>query len=263
MKYSKILIGLFLIIATLLLIDIFTGIFYWNRLNLLFDSSIFNNITTAIIGVVSFMIYSLALFLALFLAFKQNKTILSQHLRPYYEREINRTINELEKEKIDTILINTKGKEYNGINYPNLISDQLMALTKNTDYLKDITDYDAGIEFKTAYIKERSYYPIVAFLSEYTIGLNNKFRYDYLKEMIEEIDEAKLLNKDKIMLKKRIKKEILSYYISFINFEQTAAIETPPIPNIYDFSNRNKIEFKKISDSYFKDHYDWFKEKLK
>jgi hypothetical protein len=259
MKYSKILIGLFLIIITLLLIDIFTGIFYWNRLNLLFDSSEFNNITTPIISVVSFIVYSLALFLA----FKQNKTILSQHLRPYYEREINRTINELEKEKIDTEIINTDGKEYNGINYPNLISDQLIVLTKNSDYLKDITDFDNGIEFKTEYLKERSYYPIIVFLSQYTIGLYNKFRYDYLKELIEEIDEAKLLNEDKIILKKRIKKEILSYYMSFVDFEQTSIIETPPIPNIYDFSNRNKIEFKKISDSNFKDHYEWFKEKLK
>lgn len=259
MKYSKILIGLFIIIILLLLIDILTGIFYWNRINLLFDSSEFNNISTPIIGIVSFIVYSLALFLA----FNQNKTILSQHLRPYYEREINRTISELEKEKIDTVLIETDGKEYNGINYPNLISNQLIILSKNTDYLKDLTDYENGIELKTEYLKERSYYPIIVFLSQYTVGLYNRFRYDYLKELIVEINEAKLLNEDKRILKKRIKKEILSYYISFVDFEQTSLIETPPIPNIYDFSNRNKIEFKKISDSNFKDHYEWFKNKLK
>jgi len=258
MKYSKILIGLFIIIIVLLLIDIFTGIFYWNRTNLLFDSSEFNNVSTPIIGIISFIVYSLALFLA----FSQNKTILSQHLRPYYEREINRTINELEKEKIDTVLIETDGKEYNGINYPNLISNQLMILSKNTDYLKDLTDYENETKFKTEYLKKRSYYPIIVFLYQYTIGLYNKFRYDSLKELIIEINEAKLLNEDKRILKKRIKKEILLDYISFVDFEQTSLIETPPIPNIYNFPNRNKIEFKKISDSNFKDHYEWFKDKL-
>lgn len=259
MKYSKLLIGLFLVIVTLLLIDILTGIFYWNRLNLLFDPSAFNNISTPIIGTVSFVVYSLALFLA----FKQNKTILSQHLRPYYEREINRTIAELEKEKINSELINRDEKEYNGINYPNLIFNQLIVLTKNSDYIKDIRDYDRGIEFKVKYIEERSYYPIVVFLSEYTVGLYNKFKYDYLKELIEEIEEAKLLDEDKIILKKRIKKEILSYYMSFISLEQESSIPIPPIPNIFDFTNQNKIEFRKISDSNFKDHYEWFKNNLK
>ena len=107
-------------------------------------------------------------------------------------------------------------------------------------------------------IKDRSYYPIVVFLSQYTIGLYNKFKYDYLKELIQEIDDAKLLEEDKNILKKRIKKEILSYYLSFIEFEQNSSIEMPPIPYIINYPMKEDIEFKRISESNFKQHYDWF-----
>ncbi len=255
MKYSKILIGLFLLTITLLLIDILTGIFYWNRFNLLFDSSEFNNISTPIIGLASFIVYSFALLLAI----RQNKTILSQNLRPYYEREINRIISDFEKEIVDSESIIDDGKEYNGINYPNLISSQLFELTKNSDYNKDLIDYERGMEIKAQDIKGRSYFPIVLFLSKYTIGVSNIFRYNYLKELVEEIENSKLIEDDKIILKKRIKKEILLYYMSFISSEDSPTLQSPPIPYVFDYRNQDKIEFKKISDSSFREYYDWFK----
>lgn len=258
MKYIKILIGLFLMIIALLLIDILTGIFYWNRSNLIFDASTFNNISTPIIASVSFLVYSAALFFTI----KQNKIILSQHLRPYYEREIDRTINELEKEKINTDLIETNGKEYNAINYPNLILKLLNQLTENNEYLKDISALEKGVKFTHEQIKGRSYYSIVVFLSQFTDGLFNKFKYDYLKEIIQEIDNAKLLEEDKDLLKKRIKKEILLTYLSFIEFEKESSIHIPPIPYINNFPWQDNIDFKKISESNFKEYYDWFKTKL-
>ncbi|MEZ4811540.1 MAG: hypothetical protein R2819_14365 [Allomuricauda sp.] len=259
MKYSKLLIGLFLFTSTLLIIDILTGIFYWNRLNLSFDSSEFNNISTPIIATASFIVYSLALFLA----FKQNKTILSQHLRPYYEREIDKIVSDLENEKINTELIDTHEKEYNRINYPNLLFSQLAELSRNSDYLKDIEAYEKGTKFNATYIKKRSYFPITLFLSQFMTGLFNKIKYDYIKELIEEIDKSKLLEDDKFFLKRRIKKETLTEYISFIKFEKTSSTITPPVPNLLDYKTQDNIAFKKISDSNFNEHYNWFETNLR
>lgn len=75
-KIIYFLIALLSILILLILIDLSTGIWYWNKLNLKFNSSEFNNIVTPILTMIATPIYAWALYTTI----KQNKIALSQNL---------------------------------------------------------------------------------------------------------------------------------------------------------------------------------------
>jgi hypothetical protein len=258
MRYNKLIIGLLGLAVILVTVDILTGIFFWNRLNLRFDSTNFNNVLSPIIGIISVVVYSIALFLA----FRQNAIIHSQQLRPYFEKEIDKLIEKIKQRTVDLKFVTADRNDYNGITYPNLIRDLLVQLTKDENFLIDVHEYKKGKAFDWNYFKDRSYFGIVLFLSEYTLGLHNRFEYDNVKELIEEINQSKLIDYDKKQLKKRIRKEILADYLSFIRFEDTARNLIPPIPILFKADMGDKIEFKTLSETRFRDHYDWFSKEL-
>ena len=85
-KGKNLVLLLLAIIIVLLLVDIGTGIWYYNRPHLSFSPSNFNNIATPIIGIISIGIYSLALFISA----KQTLIIQSQNLKPHFERDFER-----------------------------------------------------------------------------------------------------------------------------------------------------------------------------
>ena len=92
LKYI-IIIGLLILIIVLLGVDIFTGIWYWNRSNLIFDSENFNNIFTPILAFIAIITYSIALFTSI----KQNRILHNQNIKPYYLKAIKKLRNKAKK----------------------------------------------------------------------------------------------------------------------------------------------------------------------
>ncbi|MGW8123820.1 hypothetical protein ACV07N_14275 [Roseivirga echinicomitans] len=248
LKLTQILISALIVLVA---IDIITGIFFWNREYLFFDSTLFNNITTPIISILSLIIYSAALLFTI----KQNKIIFSQHMRPYFEKQINRIQFEYETEKIDTSFITTD-KEYNGINYPNLIAQQLLELTKSNDYNLDLVEFKKGNYLQKKHYESRDYFGIVMFLSQFLGGVYTSFKYDRIRELVAEIEASKMLDEDKLMLKKTIKKDLVINYVSLIKSEDSWQEISPPFPILFN-PNSDKIEFKNISETNFRNSYDW------
>ena len=105
MKIINKTITILLIIAIgLLLVDLFTGIWYWNRLNLKFDLANYNYVVSPTFAIFATIIYGLALFNAikqnriiLSQSIEQNRIILSQNIKPHYEREIENLISQSSK----------------------------------------------------------------------------------------------------------------------------------------------------------------------
>jgi len=256
---SKLIIGLLTILIVLAIIDILTGIFYWNRTYLEFDASNFNNISTPIIGVISLIVYGLALNLSQ----RQNKLLQSQHLRFYYAREVDKIIQDFNKKLIDTKIIQREKNDYNYITVHRLISTLLADLRENSDYLLDLESFKKGDKLSLNYFKGRSYYPLVLFLSEYTLGLPY-VGFQNTKDLLTEIENADLTTVDKLHLRMRIKKEILNEYLGMMEFMEKAEFMVPPIPVLFNISTSESmgVEFKTLNKTKYRNHYDYFKDKF-
>jgi len=100
------LIALIFILIILISIDLSTGIWYWNKLNLKFDSNEFNNIATPILTMIATPIYALALYTTI----RQNKITLSQNLKPFYEKEIDNLILKAKKTSLKMLKFLKKKK---------------------------------------------------------------------------------------------------------------------------------------------------------
>ena len=251
---SLIIIILLSIIIFLLVIDIFTGIWYSNRHNLQFDSGIFNNILTPILTFIATIIYGIALFTTI----NQNKIIISQNLKPYYERELENLI-ERGKNLIIYGAIPKEGdrSKRTGLDYPKLIMDSIFELKNNAEYIEDLDSYMLGSELTMEYIEKRDYYNITQFLNSFSIGFTDTtFFYIEIRRLVEEIESSKLLDIEKQLLKKRIKSELLSEYMATIKFLDNEIYDFPKIP-MYSISNI-KLEFKELNKTTFRKDYDWF-----
>lgn len=259
-KTQKVLVILLILIALLLFLDIITGLYYWNRDNLRFSYENFENLLLPLISFLSLVVYTWALMLA----FKQNKTIVSQHLFYFYEKEIDRLKLKLEKKEITTSLVDFEGENINGLNYPVQLGKNLYDLYSNDDYLEDLDSYEKGKKFSRGYFKKRSYHKVIMFLNDYTFDLFNRFNYNEIKVLVNELNETKLTHLDKSNLKKRIKRELLINYISFVESEDNSLVQTPIIPILYDTNHLDKddIRFKKLSETSFRNHFDWFSKNL-
>jgi len=228
-------IVIFLIIASLLLIvDLLTGIWYWNKINLLFNSNKFNNIFTPIISFLAFIVYALALYMAI----KQNEIILSQNIKPHYENEIDEYIAKAKEISIKNSLV-LGSKEYNGFQYVDAIKDSLLTLTNDKDYNEDYEAYEKGEIKNKEYFKTRSYYDTLLFLSEFTIDLNeiNFFNLE-LKNLTDEINISKLIQEDKSLLKKKIKRLFLDKYMTIMRFTKMYEFMKIKFPILYSINNK-------------------------
>jgi len=260
MKTTNIIIILIIIAIGLLLADLLTGIWYWNRLNLKFDPNNYNNIITPTFAVVATIIYGLALFNTI----KQNKIILSQNIKPYYEKEIENLKTKAEAIIIDgTLLSQTEPVKINALNFIKVINDTIIGLSQNNEFLEDYKKYENKEALTKEYFEKRNYYGKLLFLTEFTIGVNSiSFFYRDIKLLIEEINQSKLIPEERELFKKRIKRTLLNEYMAFIDFMDKHPLIVPPIPIIYDLQ-KEKIEFKLLSQTNFREHFDWFKSELK
>jgi len=265
MKIKHIVIFLLCFAILLLLTDLITGIWYWNRLNLKFNSANFNNIITPSFTIIATLIYGFALFNTVNqnkIILNQNKIILSQNLKPHYEKEIDILITKSREIKIEGESTNDdKQIKIDALNYIEAINDCIIKLSKNKEYLEDYSKYENNELLNIDYFKSRNYFGNLLFLSQFTIEINSiSFFYEDIKILIQEINQSKLITEDKELLKKRIKKNLLSQYISFIEFMDNQPLIVPPIPVLYNF--QDKIEFKLLSKTNFRKYFDWFKSEL-
>ncbi|PIF34318.1 hypothetical protein CLU81_4957 [Flavobacterium sp. 9] len=252
-----ILIALVLFVIILLTIDILTGFWYWNRYNLIFDSYEFNNLVTPSLTIIATIIYAYALFLSL----KQNKIVLSQNIKPHYERETENLINDARNIKIENKTIHSD-QDINVTNYIQFINESILNLAKNKEFLEDYQNYNKGEKITSEYIMNRDYICDLMFLSGFTMLNKVSFFYDKLKGFIEEINHSKLISEDKELIKKRLTGSLLSDYISFIEFEDNYGNIIPPVPLLFADLNKSEVKFEHISKTDFRKHYEYFKKEF-
>ena len=252
MKISKKVIFPILLFGAILL----TGIWFWDRNIFLSKPSNFNNILSPIISFFALIVYSIALFTTI----NQNKIILSQNIKPHYEKEIKEYLIKAKNIKI-LYGFDSEQIEFNALNYMTGIRNGIGKIRNNEEYWEDIEKHKQKEEINEEYLQKRSYYGTLLFLSEFTLGVNPiAFFYNDLKQLIEEISLSKLIEEDKQLLKKRIHREFLAEYLAFIKHVRYFKPIMTQIPILY---SGKKVIFKSISETEFGKNYDWFISELK
>ncbi len=258
----KLILFLLLIIAVLLSIDVLIRVWYHNEYNLIFSSSEFNNILTPIFTLISTIIYGWALLTTI----GQNKIILSQSIKPFYEKEIEKLIKKAETTQTEKTILYAN-EDINLLNYTKYIIKTLLKLTEHKHYNEDCETFEIKGNSNTItyeYLRNRSYFGEFLFLSNFTIPICTvHFFYNDLKKLIEEINNSKLILEDKILLKKQIQRTFLSEYLEIIRLQKEKVIPYPAIP-IVDFGiiPMEVKKFDQIANTEFSHHYKFFKKEL-
>jgi hypothetical protein len=259
MKIKRVIVTLLLIVIVLISIDIISGIWFWNKYNLIFSSENFNNITTPILTFVAIVIYGLALFTSI----NQNRIIYDQSIQPHYLEEIKKLKKKAKKQNLDNLGV-IKGEKVNLLNFTTHLFSTITNLTKNVEFLQDYNDYENGIEHGFLYFKEREYFKLLMFIYEFTIGFDIKFNFIDIKKLVQEINSSKLLENNKQILRKKIKKELcIEEYLAFIEFfDKNSGHIAPLLPMVFErfnIENDKKIIYKPITDTSLREPYDWYK----
>ena len=129
------------LIIILLVIDIFTGIWYWNRNNLIFNPVNFNNILTPILTLLAIIIYGIALFTSI----EQNKILHNQNIKPYYLKEIKNLKNRAKKTEINHLGVFDEEKVHL-LNYTKYLMSAITKLTKSNDFINDYKDFENNLK---------------------------------------------------------------------------------------------------------------------
>lgn len=242
-----IIIGLLITLIVLILIDIFTGIFFWNRLNLVFDASNYNNIVTPTATVLAFCVYTVTLIYLI----RQTKIIQSQNMKPFFETKLKILIS-----KAESVIIEYKGsdevKKYNALTYINGLTT-LYELLKY-DFKEDLIRANENIT--TEYIEGRSYYKRFSIIFEIINDKNPLYKY-YLtvEQFLNDVETSTMTNEDKALFKKEVIDILLKDYIEFIRLLDSNSIYNPEIPLLY-ITDSDCVEFKKLNQTKFRDCYD-------
>ena len=157
MKKNRIYYSVLGLVLILLIADILTRLFLLNSLDLSFESSSFNNIITPVFTIIASLIYGCALYNTI----NQNKILLSQNLKPYFENEIERLIKKSKKTQVNKALLENKvelPKKINIQNYIDILFKVFIALSKNVEYISDLNQFKKGKIFTNEYFITRSYY---------------------------------------------------------------------------------------------------------
>jgi hypothetical protein len=261
MTLKQLIIFLLCLAIILLAADIFTGIWYWNRLNLQFDADNYNQIITPTAAIIGIVIYSWALFTSIRqnkIIEGQNKIIASQNIKPFIEKEIDDLKTEAAAINFDSDIVH-KGKIVNGLNYIRSIGETFSILTKSKDYNSDLREFEKnGKIFDKEYFENRDYFSEGIYLVQFCIGAppSLRFLYDKLKDLIIEIEKSKLIDEDKIYLKRKIKKIFLAEYIALISFMDIYPYIDPPVPMVFQYPNYSG--FIQLNKSDFRKGYEWF-----
>lgn len=245
MKKNSLLLIILIIVITL---DFVTGIFYWNRLHLVFDASNFNNIVSPLIGLIALIVNALVLILLL----KQTKTIQSQNLKPFFIDRINRIEQESKTIKISNY-INGQKVKIQGF-------DQIIALyMKIVKALKYSIDYKNFVKTNKKNIKESlaedlKFYNLLYPLIYTTVSSSELCLFTKkINRLIESIKSSNMLKEDKEYLLDQINSDFLSNYNALIEFiiSESNGIFSLNIPCVYDDSIDEIVPIVNILDTDF------------
>ena len=268
-KLKKYIIVLLILIALLILVDILSGIWCWNRLNLLFDfevfkevASLFSNIALPIISAVAIFIY----YQALKESQKQNNILRSQNLKPYFDAKLLKLKKDAESEKIECQFINDtqpSSKKYNILEYSQGISDCVSYLIKDKDYYHYWKRISDGEKVDYEEISTFPFYPTLFSLEGLLLAFNYSFFLSRIETIIIEIEKSRLTETDKEAYVKSIFEEYLNSYLSIIDLSKASYGKDP-----YSFISRmnrdfsSDVKIKHLSDTYFVKNEEWIRNKF-
>lgn len=247
------LIGLLIILMVLVLIDLGTGIFYWNRENLNFDATNYNNIVTPTATVLAFGVYTITLIYLI----RQTKIIHSQNMKPFFEAKLKVLMSKGENVVIEYKENNTVTK-YNALNYIVGLNNLFGLLEYDSDFQND-TNEIVQKQYKPSDIENKSYYDRLSIIFE-VIKYKSPLLdfYQDIKRFLEDIETSTMTNEDKILFRKEVADILLKDYIDFINSLDNNRFN-PVIPILYTTDNSDYVEFKQLNKTRFRECYDIFK----
>ena len=245
MKKILLLLPLLILIVVL---DLATGIFYWNRLNLVFNASNFNNIVSPLVGLTALIVNALVLILFL----KQTKIIQSQNLKPFFIDRITR----IEQESNAVTISNyVNGKKHKIQGFDKIISlyiKIIKALKDRTDYHRFIINVKKNIQESSA--ESLAFYKLLYPLIYTTVSSSEICLFTKkIGRLIETIEASNLLNDDKQYLLGQINSEVLSNYNSLLEIINLNSIDNfyYALPCIYDDSVGEIVPIINILDTEF------------
>jgi len=255
-KLSYLIISLLIAFIILVSIDILTGIYYWNRSNLIFDAAKYNNIVTPTATVFAFAVYTVTLLYLI----RQTKIIQSQNMKPFFEAKLTDF-----KSKGENVRIEYKGSQsvekYNAFNYIVGLNKLFEVLEYDSDYSNDMNCKNQ-VQFKSSDIEGKPYYDRLNII--YEIINDNSLLLKFYKDIIDflsDIQKSRMTNEDKALLKNRVVDILLRDYIDFMkSFEKTNRFN-PRLPILYA-TDSDKVEFKILNKTRFRECYDSLKQYL-
>lgn len=239
----------FWLVVILSVITMFVlGIYYFSH-----NDESFNNIATPFVALLSLVVYSIALFHS----FRQNRIILSQGIKPDFDKQIDKLVKTAKKirfvNKNENLYLD---EEINALNFLDYIEKSLLTLVHNKEYM-ELYNKESYIENKKMYdaINSNSNYRHhLMFLYDFIIHNEEIYQlYSKIKPLIIHINNSKMIEEDKLLLKNRIKYELnIDKYIQ-INQEKS-------FPKIYMGEDIGRTQA--LKETYFGEFLDFFKKEL-
>ncbi len=249
-----------LLIAALLAVDVLTGIWYWNRLNLRFDSSEFNNILTPIATIAGVVIYVITLKYLV----DQNRVSYSNSIRANYENRLKQLIEDV---RTFNVTLESTGATYGFHEVPNAIATLQKKLYRKEEFLRVLDNYDGSVDLRDLLVNSQEpplYVQQYFELSELIDMPISKYLFllKVVKEFIIEIEESPLIEEDKRHFKLAIRNGIM-YSIQIPTF---VFLVDGIGGKEYSFIRYKLLgrygELIKLMDAHFYKFKDWFDEKL-
>lgn len=225
---------LILLLAALVLVftvDIATGIFYGNRIHLVFDASNFNNIISPVVGLLALIVNALVLILLL----KQTKIIQSQNLKPFFIDRINRIEQEAKSITISRKSNGTKIKVQGFDKIVSLYIKTVKALRNRSDYKNFAKANNKNI--KESNVEGANFYNLLYSLIYTTVGSSELCLFTKkINRLIESIQSSNLLKEDKEYLLGQINSDLLSTYNDLLELIKSVSNDSFSfnIPCIYE-----------------------------
>lgn len=248
LNFKKVLLYTFLITSTLLLIDILTGIFYWNRISLFFSPQNFFYIVNPLL----FLVFNS---LMLYMVVKNSKITISNNSRPYYENKIKEL-----REQSESIVFEYDEQKYNAINYPNMLHKILLDIHQDKEFMKDER---SNFEFNNDLLKEKSYYKYLIHIRSID-NFNLQFFYKDVISLIKEIKQSNtLIESDKKFIIEKIYNDYLKYLFAAVKLfnGQTYTLYSK-IPLIYKGTSPDEFTIGKVTSYLDLESYNKLKEEL-
>lgn len=257
MKKINWVIILLSVIIMLLLLDILTGIWYLNRVDLKFSSVEFNNIITPISGIIAIIIYSVALTTSQ----KQNKIINSFQHKDLFIKDIQKLRKEGKEIEVKLVGIYTT----NFIEFESTITNIFIEeLFKNDEYEIDTNTYN---DISKEEIEKKSYYPQMIFINQIVLkhSLNHGY-YIKLQKLINKVLDSDLIDSHKKEIFEEIENELIRDYLELINTIKTISkYSRKSIPFAITTLDIKQMNYKWMSilSTELSEFYNWYHEKIK